>query len=296
MSSSEELKMSTYEVITERIIEAIETNKSLPWRKPWKTSGSNSLPRNLSTNKEYRGINVFLLSMMGFENPYWITFKQAKSLGGSVRKSEKGCPVVFWSILEKKNSKSGEIEKIPFIRHSTLFNASQCDGLTVPTVSAAVAETTDPIETCEAIVQGFKDRPAIVEHEQCAYYSPSKDIVNMPKRDTFESSAEYYSTLFHELAHSTGHPSRVGRNLSKSHSFFGSQSYTCEELCAEFSASYLCAHAGIESATIDNSVAYLQGWVSALREKPRMLVDAAAQAQKAADYILGKSQQNEQKQ
>ena len=286
--------MSTYEVVTERIIEAIETKKILPWRRPWGTSSSTSLPRNLATKKAYRGINVFLLSMMGFESPYWITFKQAKSLGGSVRKGEKGCPVVFWSFIERKNHKSGEIEKIPFIKHSTLFNVAQCEGLIVPSNDGAISKTIDSIEACDAIVQGFKDCPQIVEREQQAYYSLSQDLVNMPKQNTFESAQERYSVLFHELGHSTLHPKRLNRQASQNRSFFGSEDYSKEELVAEFTSSYLCAHAGIDSVTIDNSVAYLQGWVSALREKPRMLIEAAQQAQKAVDYILGKTEQNEE--
>lgn len=296
MSEGVVKNMNTYEVVTERIIEAIEKNKTLPWRKPWRTGGSGQLPRNLASNREYRGVNVFLLSMMGFDSPYWVTFKQAKTLGGSVRKGQKGSPVIFWSILERKNEKTGKLEKIPFIKHSTLFNVCQCDGLTVPDASELPKAKVDPIDACEAIVNGFVDHPEIVEREQQAYYSLAQDIINMPKRDTFESSEEYYSVLFHEFGHSTLHPDRLNRIASEKKSFFGSDSYSKEELIAEFSASFLCAHAGIDSATIDNSVAYLQGWVSALRERPRMLVEAAAQAQKAADYILGKHNQSEENQ
>ena len=288
--------MNTYEVVTERIIEAIEKNKALPWRKPWRTGGTGQLPRNLVSNKEYRGVNVFLLTMMGFDSPFWVTFKQAKSLGGSVRKGEKGSPVIFWSILERKNEKTGKLEKIPFIKHSTLFNISQCEGLAVPDESSIPKVKIDPIDACEAIVSGYSDRPQIVEREQQAYYSIAQDVINMPRHDTFESPEEYYSVLFHEFGHSTLHPDRLNRIASEKRSFFGSESYSKEELIAEFSSRFLCAHAGIDSATIDNSVAYLQGWVSALRERPRMLVEAAAQAQKAADYILGKHNQNEENQ
>ena len=281
--------MNTYEVITERIIEAIENGKTLPWRKPWRSSGQGAFPRNLSTGKEYRGVNVFLLAMQGYESPYWVTFKQAKSLGGSVRKGEKGCPVVFWSVFEKKNETTGKLERIPFIKHSAVFNVAQCEGLVVPDKQDDVTIEINPIVSCERIVKDFKNCPTIVEREQQAYYSLARDLVNMPQRNTFENSEEYYSVLFHELGHSTMHPSRLDRKGAQGHSFFGEENYSKEELVAEFVASFLCASAGIENVTLDNSVSYLKGWVSALREKPRMLVEAAAQAQRATDYILGKN-------
>ena len=278
--------MNTYEVITERIIEAIEKNKTLPWRRPWSTYRSNSLPRNLSTKKAYHGINVFLLSMSGFKSGYWVTFKQAKALGGSVRRGEKGCPIVFWSVYEKTDPETKKVETIPFIKHSTVFNVEQCDGLNVPQ-EKETQDRINPIDACEKILIEFRDRPQIVEREQQAYYSLANDLVNMPKRNTFDCQEEYYSTLFHELSHSTAHPSRIGRKITQRITFFGSEDYSKEELVAEFASSFLCAHAGIDSATENNSVSYLQGWVSALRERPRMLIEAAQQAQKAANYILG---------
>lgn len=285
--------MNTYEVITERIIEAIETNKTLPWRRPWSTYPTNSLPRNFFTKKAYHGINVFLLSMMGFQSPYWLTFKQAKDLGGFVRKGEKGCPVVFWSVFEKTDPDTKKVEKIPFIKHSTVFNVEQCEGLELPEEDEPATEI-NPIETCEDILQGFKDKPEIIEREQQAFYSLSQDLVNMPVRDSFDCPEEYYSTLFHELAHSTAHPSRLGRKLTQTVTFFGSEDYSKEELIAEFASSFLCAKAGIDSTTENNSVSYLQGWVSALREKPKMLIEAAQQAQKAANYILGETRKTKE--
>lgn len=280
--------MSSYEVVTQRVIEAIENTKSIPWRRPWGAhSGNVTLPCNLTSNKPYRGINIFLLSMMGYQSPFWLTFKQAKSLGGSVKRGEKGCPVIFWSVIEKKNSKTNEIEKIPFIRHTSVFNVEQCDGIEIRELSEIATATINPIEECEAIVAGYVNPPVIIHRQQQAFYSPSSDLVNMPKLEAFESAEEYYSTLFHELVHSTAHTSRLNRKLGKGLNFFGSESYSKEELIAEMGSSFLCAMAGIESKTLDNSVAYLQGWVSALREKPKMLIEAASQAQRACDLILG---------
>jgi antirestriction protein ArdC len=227
--------------------------------------------------------------MMGFNSSYWLTFKQAKALGGSVRSGEKGCPVVFWSVLEKKNPKTNEIEKIPFIRHTSVFNIEQCEGIEVPAEPNTQSSNVSPIKECEAIVSSFKASPKIIHKEQQAYYSPSADIVNMPIRESFESAEEYYSTLFHELVHSTAHSSRLNRKATSRLSFFGSEDYSKEELIAEFGSSFLCATAGIDAHTINNSAAYIKNWVSALRNQPKMLVEAASQAQKACDFILGKN-------
>lgn len=281
--------LNTYELITQRVIEAIEKNGSMPWQRPWQSRVANGVfPMNLATGRQYKGINTFLLSMMGYASPFWITYKQANSLGGNVAKGQKGLPVIFWSILEKKNPKTGELEKIPFIRHSTVFNFEQCENLVAPALETAQPKISS-IAACEAIVDGFKNKPTIVYKEQQAYYSPSRDLVNMPKRDSFISAESYYGTLLHELVHASGHSSRLNRLSVKGCNFFGSDNYSKEELVAEFGASFLCATAGIESATINDSAAYIKGWVSAFRDQPKMLVEAAAQAQKACDYILGKN-------
>lgn len=279
--------MNTYEVVTQRVIEAIETTKSLPWRRPWRTHNlKGKVPANLSSKKPYHGINVFLLSMMGFSSPYWVTFKQAKSLGGSVRKGEKGTPVIYWSILEKRNDETKEIEKIPFIKHSMVFNVEQCEGLEVPADDSETIPVLSPIDSCEAIVKNFANKPKIVEREQQAYYRISDDTVNMPRRDSFESAEAMYDTLYHELIHSCAHPSRLDRKIGTTLSFFGSESYSKEELIAQMGSSFLCSIAGIDAATFDDSVSYLQGWVSAFKEKPKMIIEAASQAQKSVDYIL----------
>jgi len=292
MSEGAVKNMNTYEVVTQRVIDAIENTKSLPWRRPWRTHNiKGALPTNLSSKKQYHGVNVFLLSMMGFQSPYWLTFKQAKALGGSVRKGEKGTPVVYWSILEKKNPETNKVEKIPFIKHSMVFNLEQCEGIESPIEDEATPIQINPIEACENLIKNFSDKPKIVEREQQAYYRISDDTVNMPKAESFESAEARYDTLFHELLHSTAHPSRLDRKIGASLNFFGSESYSKEELIAQMGSSFLCAIAGIDAVTFDDSVSYLQGWVSAFKEKPKMIVEAASQAQKAVDYILnGKKQ------
>jgi antirestriction protein ArdC len=180
----------------------------------------------------------------------------------------------------------GETEnrKSILLRYYTVFNLEQCEGIESPEPVAAV----NPIEQCESILERMPNPPRIEQDAQ-ACYRPSIDTVGMPARAAFHSAEEYYSTLFHELTHSTGHPSRVGREGIMTHNPFGSDPYSKEELVAEMGAAMLCGVAGIESRTLGNSAAYLQAWINKLKSDSRLIVSAASQAQKAADYILGRT-------
>jgi len=291
-----------YKIITDRIVAMLEAG-TIPWRKPWAVSVDSegrrciALPKNLKSGKEYRGTNCFLLGAAPFSSPYWLTFKQCQEMGGSVVKGSKGTPVIFWKISDyaREDKDTGEIKpgKSFLLRYYTVFNVEQCEGLKLPTAPAPIeAPATpvepipefQPIEACAAMVAAMPKAPEIKHRGDAAYYSPAFDFVSMPKPEAFNSPAEYYSTLFHELTHSTGHGSRVGRKFGDR---FGDHGYSQEELVAEMGASFLCAIAGIESATLDNSAAYIANWLKALKNDPRMLVHAGAQAQKAADFILG---------
>lgn len=293
-------KRDVYDVITARILELMEQGV-VPWRQPWR-GGRAGQPKNLVSGKEYRGVNVFLLhcaSMAaGYDSAYWLTFKQAKERGGHVRKGEKGMPVVFWNWLEKeKTLPTGETakEEIPFLRYYTVFNVEQCDGIDYPQPDSQ-GDPLDfqPIAECEAIVDGFTDKPAI-EHDGHgrAFYRPADDTVHMPESGRFDSAQAYYATLFHELAHSTGHEKRIGRHKDQKQAAFGSTDYGKEELIAEMGAAFLCGHAGIENVIIDNSAAYIDGWRRAIKQDKRLVIHAAAQAQKATDYILNTAQPEE---
>jgi antirestriction protein ArdC len=219
---------------------------------------------------------------------YWITYRQAQVLGGSVTKGQHGSKVVFWKIDEyrKENKKTGETEnrKSILLRYYTVFNLEQCEGIKSPEPVHLI----HPIEQCEHIVNSMPKRPGF-EQDSLAFYRPSTDTVGMPSRSAFESAERYYSTLFHELTHSTGHPSRVGREGIMEHNPFGSEDYSKEELVAEMGAAMLCGVAGVESRTLDNSASYLQSWINRLRSDSRLIVSAASQAQKAADYILART-------
>jgi antirestriction protein ArdC len=274
---------SVYDQITERIIAMLEKG-TVPWRKPWQAKAG--FPRNLVSGKPYRGINVFLLHAMSYESPFWLTFKQAKELGGTVRRGEKSCPVVFWKQLEVEDKQTGETEKIPMMRFYHVFNAAQCDGL--KDISAPVVETPfDAPTKPEEIVAFMPKRPEIKHGLTRAYYSPAEDIVAMPDRARFETEAGYFDTLFHELVHATGHASRLNRPTLTESQGFGSNPYCKEELVAEMGAAFLCGQAGIAEQTLENSAAYVQNWLEQLQNDKKLIVQAAAQAQKAADYIIG---------
>jgi antirestriction protein ArdC len=278
---------SVYQIVTEQILKQLESGVA-PWRKPWRAEP----PCNLVSGKEYRGINPFLLASQGYGSRYWLTFNQANKLGGHIRKCEKSSIVTFWNIGEEKTVQDadGNIHKSkPFLlRYYRVFNVEQTEGIADKIGLGNATPRVPSIEQCEAIVKGMPNPPAI-EQDARAWYRPSTDIVGMPSRNAFDSAEEYYSTLFHELTHSTGHSSRVGREGIEDIAAFGSESYSKEELIAEMGAAMLCGVTGISPATIPNSASYLQGWINRLRGDCKLLVSAASQAQKAADYIQGGS-------
>jgi antirestriction protein ArdC len=215
------------------------------------------LPCNLSTLKAYRGVNVFLLAMSGYDSPFWLTYRQAQKLGGNVRKGEKGSPVVFWKQWETEHATTGDAVKIPLLRHYTVFHVTQCDGIDRLVPRAEVVDNANPpIESCEAVVANMPRRPDIRHDFDAAFYRPAQDMVGMPPIGRFDTSAAYYATLFHELTHSTGHADRLNRDGITNPMQFGSEPYGREELIAEMGAAFLCAQCGIETATLDNSAAY----------------------------------------
>jgi antirestriction protein ArdC len=279
--------MNTYDRITDRIIDLLNQG-TVPWHKPWKAS--TGLPRNRITHKPYRGINVFLLMSMSYESPHWLTFRQVTQLGGRVKKGEKSCPVVFWKQMTIEDKESGEPQKIPLLRIYHVFNVAQCDGIEVATTETTAETVARPAEIVAKMPQ-----PPVIKHGMTrAFYSPSEDEVGMPARARFDSDAGYYATLFHELVHSTGHEKRLKRPSIIKGNGFGSNPYCKEELIAEIGAAFVCGHAEIVERTIDNSAAYLKGWLEQLRNDKTLIVQAAAQAQKAADFILGNSRPEEE--
>lgn len=289
--AKEKDRPSVYQVVTERVCALLEAG-TVPWHLPWVADAAGArLPMNLASRRPYRGVNVFVLACQGFASPYWLTFHQCKQAGGSVRKGEHGTPVILWRWVDKEDPKTGETKSIPLHRVYTVFNVDQCTGLgdLVPTPDDVTAPTPQgATERAIAIAEAYMQSggPGLVDGPM-SLYDPSADVVAMPDSARFESLDAYCSVLFHELAHSTGHPTRLDRE-GEGDSGDAAHRYAFEELVAEMSAAYLCAHAGIDVApVVENQAAYLDHWLGFFRQDPRALVNAAQRAQKAADLILG---------
>ncbi len=278
---------SVYDVITDRIIKLLEAG-TVPWHRPW--GGTHRQPRNVVSNKPYRGVNTFLLSAAGYETPYWLTFKQARDRDGHVKKGEHGYPCIFWKWIERDDPDSGEATRRPFLKYYTVFNAEQCAGIDVP-VTQTPTRAFSAIQCCEHVVTGMPRAPPISHGGDRACYEPTSDRVRLPPKERFDSSEAYYGTLFHELVHSTGHESRLARSGITDTIVFGSRTYSKEELVAEMGATFLCGHTGIENKLIENSASYIASWLQRLRNDSRLVIQSAGQAQKAADYILDRREE-----
>lgn len=278
--------MSVYESITNRIIESLESGV-IPWKRDWKTSGKTSgLPYNLVSGKPYRGINVLTLFCSPYASRGWCTYKQAQELGYQVRKGEKSTPIVFWKFPTKAELAENP-EKKPFARLYSVFNIEQLDG--VPSEIPADTVAFDPIEECEKVVNAFMSsvsHPELKHRGNQPCYIQRLDVVEMPVRESFHSAGGYYATLFHEFAHSTGIESRLNRP-EFSGNRFGDENYSREELVAEFASAFLCGETGCSNEErLNNSVAYIQGWIKVLKNDKSIAIEAAQKAQKATDFIL----------
>ncbi|MBS1712981.1 MAG: DUF1738 domain-containing protein [Armatimonadetes bacterium] len=277
-----------YEAVTAHITNALMRGV-VPWRKPWR--GSHSMPFNAVSKKHYRGINVFLLALAHFTDPRWVTFNQARELGGTVLKGERAMPVVFWKpwSTEGIDQETGEVYvwRVPLLKRFHVFNVEQCDGLELPTLSTTAVNEHARIERAEAFLSQITDPPEVRQQGTSAWYRPAEDLVQVPPLEWFETADSFYGTLFHELGHATGHEKRLNRPSVTGEVQFGSGSYSREELIAELTSAYCCASIGLDNSLIENSASYIQSWLSALRTDKRALVVAASKAQKAADYLQG---------
>ena len=282
-----------YDVIADRILDLLDKGE-VPWRKPWSLHPG-MRPRNAASNRPYSGINALMLGLSGYSDARWVTFKGAQQLGGHIHRGEKATPIVFWKqfTIQAEDENGDAVHKvIPMLRYYSVFNVGQCDGLDLAPIETP--ESFDPIQAAEAVIANMPDRPAM-DHDGAdrAYYRPSEDRIHLPLRTAFDGAGEYYSTVFHELGHSTGHKSRLNRHgMETGIAPFGSATYSKEELAAEFAAAFLCNESGITN-TVDNSAAYIQGWAKAINKDRRLVVQAASQGQKAADYILARSAENQ---
>jgi len=283
--------MNVYEIVTERILGELEKG-IVPWRKPW----TGSSPLNIG-GREYRGMNILLLGSAPFSSPVWMSYKQAGDHGGHVKAGEKSSLCVFWKVSDLVDDEGkpvlddrGKPKRSFLLRYYSVFNLDQTEAVVLPKRTAAKVKgkINDPIAAADEVVNKMPSKPEIIPGQK-ASYSPAKDAVSMPDLKYFESGEEYYSTLFHELTHSTGHPSRLNRGSIADNSSFGSEDYGEEELVAEFGAAFLCCETGINNERTDqNTAAYIAGWKGQIKANSKLVAMAASRAQKAVDFILAR--------
>lgn len=303
-----------YSIINDMVIEGLN-REGFAWFKPWKSGGENR-PFNRAKRNFYKGFNVFMLNAVMRHNNYstnqWLSYKQAKDLGGQVRKGEKSTEVFLWNIgyfdnktqkfvaqkliktintLETMEDGKLRYKKTFSLRFFKVFNVDQCDG--IEPIDTGDAETNDNqrIDSADDVALNYLERESIPLEffDDSAYYAPSRDLINMPKLETFVDSDSYYKVLFHEMVHSTGHEKRLKREgVCGGKVNFGSDSYAKEELVAEIGCMYLVGLLGLDPKdNMENSQAYIKGWCKNLKEKPDQCVFAMGQASKAVDYIIG---------
>ena len=272
--------MDIYKEITDRIIAQLEQG-IIPWQKPWIARGQ-AVSR--ATGKPYSLLNQMLLGRPG----EYLTFKQVQQEGGYVRKGEKAHMVVFWKWMDVKDEETDEIKQIPFLRYYNVFHIDQCEGLATKRVEDLPSTAAAADKAAETVIATYCSRSGVkLFHQEGdkAFYRPATDSVVVPHMRQFALTAEYYSTVFHELTHSTGHASRLGRLDSTA--YFGSDAYSKEELIAEIGAAALVNHVGLETAhSFRNSAAYVQSWLKVLKGDKRFIVSAAGKAEKAVNLIL----------
>ncbi|HOC43262.1 MAG TPA: zincin-like metallopeptidase domain-containing protein [Thermoanaerobaculales bacterium] len=255
----------THDRIVNEIIARIERGVD-QWHKPW-----NGQPRNLISRKRYQGVNMRSLTAQEYAQPWWLTSRQARHLGGRIREGEHGIPVIYYQ--------RGVQSRL--VRVYTVFNVAQCEGIQPP------PDAPQGRPDLDAILERTPQPPRLVHGGANPIYHSETDTITMPRATDFDSTIAYYAALYHELVHSTGHKTRLNRRSIMRHPGFGTPVYVREDLTAELGAAFLCAHAGISSVTLDDSAAYIAQWLDAPSKQTPLLLKAKSDAQHATDYILG---------
>lgn len=295
--------MDIFAAVTDRIIAELESG-IIPWNRPWSGVSEGAIRR--SNGKPYSLINQLLLGKPG----EYLTFKQCKDEGGKVKKGAKSKMVVFWKVLhrEKKDASGNVIrdenglpvdDPIPMLRYYNVFHIDDCEGIQPKYTAEHLPATASSVERAEEIIAEYSSRAKLtIEHskQNRAFYSPSRHLVSLPLMEQFEDTAGYYETAFHELTHSTGHESLLNRfSENDGAAAFGSESYSKEELVAEIGACGILHELGLETAkSFRNNAAYIQSWLSALKNDKRLIVSAAGRAEKAIRLILGEQEDTEE--
>ena len=283
-----------YQHVTDAIIASIEAGTPA-WRKPWTGEvGGAAFPRR-ANGEPYRGINVLMLWLAaeakGYRAAHWFTYRQAQEAGGQVRKGEKSATVVKYGTIEREDE-DGDERRIPYLKAYRVFNAEQIDGLPAEFYAAPAEEARDLGTEADPALQAFFTATGAeirTSDDPRAYYNPAEDFIHMPPIATFHGAAGYYATLAHEATHWTGHKSRLDR-LGR---FTDRKAYAFEELIAEIGNCMICASLGL-TPDFDQSAAYVESWLRALKDDKRLIFKAASEAQKAADWLLKTRQDQEQ--
>jgi antirestriction protein ArdC len=274
---------NVYHIVLEKIINKLQEGV-IPWRRPWRSG----MPKNFSTGRKYSGLNVILLGMLNYANPWFLTWNQLRKLNAFPKHGSNSHMVVFYKPEdfwdEEEDKVTGRTKKV--LRTKYILRFYSVYNIEDTTLPLPDIEIFDSLERCEDLLTKMQNKPRILNEYNQAFYNRKRDVVNMPRKELFHSAEGYYATLFHELLHSTGHKSRLDRQtLYESHSF-GDEIYSQEELIAEIGSSFLCAHTGISNKTLDYSASYIDGWLNVLNSNPRLLFDCAKRAKDAAGYII----------
>lgn len=279
--------MNVYEMVTERIIEQLE-NSVIPWQKPW--TGTKSGAYNRVSRKPYSILNQMILQHSG----EYATFKQWTEAGGHIRKGEKSEIVTFWKIqlIEEEEEDGTKVKKqIPMLRYYHVFHISQVDGVE-PKEKIELQEL-EPIEEAERVKREYMDREHLKIYEKItdkAFYTPTFDYIEIPCKEQYKNVEEFYSTLFHEMIHSTGYYKRLNRLESGANAGFGSETYSKEELTAEIGSAMILNRLGIETEkTFKNSSAYIQNWLQVLKNDNKFIISASSRSEKAVKYIFNEN-------
>jgi antirestriction protein ArdC len=280
-----------YARVTAKIIAHLEQGVR-PWLRPWSVEhAAGRITRPLrSSGEPYNGINVLMLwceaCAKGFSCPIWMTYRQAKELGGQVRGGEHGALVVYANRFRKTETAGNgdQVEReIPFMKGYTVFNCEQIDGLPQHFYASASPPLPAP-ERIAAAEQFAAGTGAEIRHGgNKALYAIQSDRVHMPPYETFSDAEGYYATLLHELVHWTGSHKRLAREFGRKR--WGDATYAAEELVAELGAAFLCADLGVTPEPRDDHAAYIAQYLGVLKNDKRAIFTAAAHAQRAADYL-----------
>ncbi len=294
----------TEEMVADRILELLDRGELPPWEQPYQMSA----PMNAISRKPYRGINHWLIRVThlekGYEDPRWLTLKQANQLGGSIRQGEHSSAIVFWKHVEKDSEEKGrdpdsragnphdaDEKKRPdsywLTRTYRVFNVEQTRNCQLEPLAIAIYEH-DPLEAAEELTERITAGMTIITRQQMTeppHYNIRKNTITVPTKETYKSLPQWYNTVFHEVVHATGHPSRLGRFTTEC-TDEQMHSYGLEELIAGMGSAMLCQEAGLERETLEQNAAYIKNWRDAILADKSMVLRAAGKAQKAVDYVM----------